>query len=374
MKTVTSQNLLDFLHEYFAYLGLEHEAKKYFTAKRFSSGLVLKLPMVCIVKSNRPSGTRGNQTHIHVTGDNRYFFFSSEDIKNAGGSTDDVEQNIMISEANINHLHGLTYSIDTLGLVKTHTMLKLGHGADKQVQIGKFRLDGKEFIDLRKGLYENDLLIFLQYSNSKQMMAIGIPKSFYSDTYDFDKVLFSRLESNDAIPVKNALSVIMNEYEDTDVVSDDDFIVDAVYQEMVNSTEPSETIYEPVKYIASLSEGKATKNNRPTTNPAIGKEAIKDSDFKCSANESHLTFIKKDGSAYMEVHHLIPLEYQDEFEYKLDTKANLVPLCPLCHKFIHYGKPEDRNPLLIRLYNERKEALEKSGLYVTLDKLIEFYE
>lgn len=373
MKTITSQNLLEFLRVYFASLGLGYEASQHFTAKRFSGGLVMKLPMVCIVKKNRPSGTPGNQTHIHVTGDNRYFFFSAEDIRGAEGSTDDVRQEIIVSEANIRKLNGKNYSGRDLGLKKTHTMLKLGHGAGKQVQISKLRLDGHDFIDLRNGLYENDLLVFLRYSDCDRMMAIGVPKSFYAGSYKFDRDLFPRLESNDAIPVKNALSLVMDEYEDTDVVSSDGLIADAVYQELVDAAKPGKTSYEPVKYNPSHPEGKDVKNNRPATNPAVGKEAIKDADYKCSVDGAHITFIKKDGTPYMEVHHLIPLEQQGKFEYKLDTKANLVPLCPLCHKLIHYGRMEDKKPILTRLYNERKEALKKSGLDITPENLNQYY-
>ena len=76
----------------------------------------------------------------------------------------------------------------------------------------------------------------------------------------------------------------------------------------------------------------------------------------------------------MEVHHLIPLEYQSDFTYKLDTRANLVPLCPLCHKQIHYGRMQEKKPILIQLYNERKEALKESGLDITLEQLIQYYE
>ena len=374
MKIITSQNLLEFLREYFESLGLGHEANQYFTAKQFSNGLILRLPMVCIVRNNRPSGTPGNQTHIHVTGGNRYFFFSAEDIRNATGSTDDVKQKIVVSEENIRDLNKQPSLGRGLGLKETHTMLKLGHGVNKQVQISKLRQDGQGFLDLRNGLYENDLIVFLQHSDGDCMTAIGIPRSFYAGSYKFDGELFLRLESNDAIPVKNALSIVMDEYEDTAVVSSDGLIVDAVYQEMVDVAEPSETSYEPVKYNPAHPEGKDVKSNRPSTNPAIGKEAIKDAGYKCSVDVAHTTFIKKDGTPYMEVHHLIALEQQGSFEYKLDTKANLVPLCPLCHKLIHYGRIEDKKPILTRLYNERKEALKESGLEITLDELIRFYE
>lgn len=39
----------------------------------------------------------------------------------------------------------------------------------------------------------------------------------------------------------------------------------------------------------------------------------------------------------MEPHHLIPLQYHEEFEWSLDVEANVVSLCSECHNQIHYG-------------------------------------
>ena len=76
----------------------------------------------------------------------------------------------------------------------------------------------------------------------------------------------------------------------------------------------------------------------------------------------------------MEAHHLIPLEKQKEFTNKLDTIANIVPLCPLCHKLLHHGKIEDIKPIITQLFIKRQEALKQSGLEITLEALIKLYE
>lgn len=176
------------------------------------------------------------------------------------------------------------------------------------------------------------------------------------------------------LPVQSALSAIQEEYTDHHMVSGNDIIPDAVYQDLVDAAEPAQTSYSPEEYIPSHPDGKNQKSNRPVTNPSIGKEAIKIAEYKCSVDESHHTFIKKDGTKYMEVHHLIPLEYQHKFKYKLDTKANLVPVCPLCHKLLHYGQIDDVAPILTRFYDHRKDLLQQSGLTVSLDTLVEFYK
>ncbi len=176
------------------------------------------------------------------------------------------------------------------------------------------------------------------------------------------------------LPIKSALRSVEDESSLLGDISGSDVISDAVYQDLVDAAKPIRTSYKPERYISQYPNGKEQKSNRPTTNPSLGKEAIKAAKYKCSIDKAHTTFIKKDGTTFMEVHHLIPLGYQSEFEFKLDTKANLVSICPLCHKRLHYGRIEDKTPILTCLYNKRKALLEKSGLFVTLEKLLTYYE
>lgn len=377
MITVTSKNLLDFVKAYFDSLGLAWAASEYFNAKTFAEGLVLNLPAVCLVPGNKPSTSRSKQTHIHVTGNNRYFFFNAEAVDSATVSSDDIPQNVLVSKQNLKALNGQPLLDGGLFFHPSHTMIKIACRAsqESQVQVSKLRMDGDLFIELRNSLYENDLLVFLKLRAGNAMVAVGIPRSFYEGEYEFQSDIYSGLESKGTVTVKNALAAVMNEYEDSDVVDGDEAITDAVYQELVNDADAPviSTSYEPVEYIPAAT-GKTTKSSRPSTNPSLGKEAISLNKFCCAVDAEHPTFIKKDGGRYMEVHHLIPLEWQSEFTYKLDTRANLVPLCPLCHKLIHYGRLEDKRPILTRLYNERKDALKESGLDITLDELIRFYE
>ena len=375
MITVTSKNLLDFVKAYFDSLGLGTEAGGYFNAKTFAEGLVLKLPAVCLVPANKPADSRSKQTHIHVTGNNRYFFFDSDAVNSAVVSSEDVQQNVLVSRQNLKALNGARLLDGGLFFAPSYTMTKIACRAsqESQVQISKLRLDGDLFIELRNSLYENDLLVFLKLRAGNALVAVGIPHSFYDGEYEFQSDIYSGLESKGTVTVKNALAAVMDEYEDSDVVDGDEAIADAVYQELVNDAPVIATFYEPVEYIPGNNE-KTTKSTRPSTNPSLGKEAISRNKFCCAVDKDHPTFIKKDGGRYMEVHHLIPLEWQREFAYKLDTRANLVPLCPLCHKLIHYGRMEDKQPILTQLYEERRDALRESGLEITLDELLRFYE
>jgi len=105
----------------------------------------------------------------------------------------------------------------------------------------------------------------------------------------------------------------------------------------------------------------------------ISESALRKANYLCELNNNHETFIKKSNhQRYMEPHHLIPLEFQDCFEYSLDVEVNIVSLCSNCHNEIHYGV--NYKNIIERLYYERKELLEKSGLYITLDELYKMYE
>ncbi|KFE42588.1 hypothetical protein SAGN_02522 [Staphylococcus agnetis] len=53
---------------------------------------------------------------------------------------------------------------------------------------------------------------------------------------------------------------------------------------------------------------------------------------------------------------------------------NIVSLCSHCHNLLHYGKFEDKKPILEKLFNERKKALSAVGLDITLEKLEAYYK
>lgn len=102
------------------------------------------------------------------------------------------------------------------------------------------------------------------------------------------------------------------------------------------------------------------------------KGAIIRANYKCNIDESHQSFISKRGKPYMEAHHLIPLSAQDNFSYGLDADANIVCLCPNCHRNLHYGK--DIKDMLNKLYDLRVKELEESGINISFDELLELYK
>lgn len=107
-------------------------------------------------------------------------------------------------------------------------------------------------------------------------------------------------------------------------------------------------------------------------NPDTAKLALRLVHYACELSCSNELFRRRDGeNSYVEAHHLIPLSYQNQFEYSLDVEANIISLCPSCHRMLHYGANAEK--YLTELYNERIERLKKCKIEITLDQLLEMY-
>ena len=97
----------------------------------------------------------------------------------------------------------------------------------------------------------------------------------------------------------------------------------------------------------------------------IVRQVLESEHFLCESNPEHQTFIASSSrKPYMEGHHLIPISMQDEFSNSLDVYANIVSLCPICHRLLHFGQKEDKKKMLVHLFDERKDRLIDSGIHV----------
>ncbi len=104
----------------------------------------------------------------------------------------------------------------------------------------------------------------------------------------------------------------------------------------------------------------------------ISLNALSHAGYECEIDGSHESFIRKNSNVkYTEPHHLIPMSFSAEFEHSLDVEENIVSLCSNCHNQIHYGR--DARELIKKLFFQRKDLLEKSGLEITLEKLLIMY-
>lgn len=93
-------------------------------------------------------------------------------------------------------------------------------------------------------------------------------------------------------------------------------------------------------------------NNRKVwiRNPKYASEALAYADYLLEFDNKHQHFISKfNGENYVEAHYLIPMQYQEQYDNILDIHANIVSLCLVCHKQIHYGQFQDKKEILDKL-------------------------
>ena len=112
--------------------------------------------------------------------------------------------------------------------------------------------------------------------------------------------------------------------------------------------------------------------NIPNRNRIIVKQVEEACNYCCNVDPSHRTFIVKDTDhQYVEGHHIIPLKNQKDLGLGLDCPANILVLCPTCHRFFHYGTYKEREEKLKSIYDQRGERLLNSGINLDRNQFLE---
>lgn len=101
----------------------------------------------------------------------------------------------------------------------------------------------------------------------------------------------------------------------------------------------------------------------------IKRQVIRAAQYMCEYDKGHKTFIAKTtGFQYMEGHHAIPISRQIDFDCSLDVYANVVCLCPVCHRLLHYGEDSIKENVLNKIYFERADRLVQSGIKISAEE------
>lgn len=108
---------------------------------------------------------------------------------------------------------------------------------------------------------------------------------------------------------------------------------------------------------------KNTKSETWRRSTIIKAQSIESAGYQCEINPDHKTFIaKSSGNPYMEGHHVIPMMKQRQFDSSLDVYANVVCLCPICHRLLHHGLDSEKEILIKKMYFDRADRLARSGI------------
>jgi len=112
-----------------------------------------------------------------------------------------------------------------------------------------------------------------------------------------------------------------------------------------------------------------------TRNPETAKNAVVAARYQCEIDVNHKDFISEATKEnYVEAHHLIPMEYQDDFESSIDIEANIICLCATCHKKLHHAIMSEKRPLIEKLYYQRIKRLKDCNVNITLQDLLKYYD
>lgn len=104
----------------------------------------------------------------------------------------------------------------------------------------------------------------------------------------------------------------------------------------------------------------------------VAMNALSHANYRCEVDQNHKTFLRKNLDInYTESHHLIPMIYSDLFNVSLDVEENIISLCSNCHSLLHYGR--DFENILEKLYNERIDDLNRVGINITFEQLLNMY-
>lgn len=110
--------------------------------------------------------------------------------------------------------------------------------------------------------------------------------------------------------------------------------------------------------------------------PAVARRALARAGHRCEADTTHASFLRKNTPhLYMEPHHLIPMAMTDYFGVSLDREQNIFSLCSNCHNQIHYGRKEDIQRLISKLFLSReREICSILGRAITLEDIYRIYK
>ena len=109
--------------------------------------------------------------------------------------------------------------------------------------------------------------------------------------------------------------------------------------------------------------------------PDMAYTARSNAGFKCENNPSHETFKSAVTSQqFVEAHHLIPMEFQDEHDASIDVPENIISLCPNCHRAFHNSIDKTKIELVKKFFSARKKALIEREININENKLLVYYK
>lgn len=149
------------------------------------------------------------------------------------------------------------------------------------------------------------------------------------------------------------------------------------FQKEIQEVECNEILSDTSKQEPNYSNG--TSGKTVVKKAYVSKQALKQANFKCEFDNSHVTFLTNKGVPYMEGHHLIPCtsanseNYWAKYRRNIDCIENIICLCPTCHRRIHFGSNDEKDTIIRFLYKKQISSLLAAGLNISINELLSLY-
>lgn len=213
--------------------------------------------------------------------------------------------------------------------------------------------------------------------NSSAFTRVGTCKQQYMCHITEKHAIYILEKALEVQNTRESRNVIQSALED--IVGDLESEYDSVEIENINtivesSSETVRPVWQGIREPQAMTESSGTGRAKPKRDPQRAANALMRANYCCEYDMYDRTFIRKNGKPYTEPHHLIPISKYRDFDYSVDVMENIVSLCSHCHNLLHYGRLEDKKPVLRKLYEERVDALHTVGLDITLEQLYEYYK
>ncbi len=216
---------------------------------------------------------------------------------------------------------------------------------------------------------EESITINLSYKKGMDEFIENNEKYFLKNNLDYNKFLCESQDFNLSLIERLNNPVIDSIIE---IKEDNQYILDINKVEIkpdkseISSNHLLEPVYLDIQTFKSKRDVK------------LGKYVIVSNNYKCSYDETHLTFISKStNNNYVEAHHLIPIQFQEQFwqdlKINIDAVQNIIALCPTCHRALHYGITQEKKRILKVLFDKQKNKLEEININIDKIQLIGFY-
>ena len=198
----------------------------------------------------------------------------------------------------------------------------------------------------------------------------------HKDFYDFTFSLLDEYSNIFNINVKNIYDFIMDNSDVFQAIYSDVFQLDSEdqYSYIVESNIEDKNINGPQEKIDDTTENNKSKIRKMSS--ILKRLAKERANYRCeleAMQDCRYFTSKENNQNYLEIHHLVPREFSNEFQHSIEIIDNYVALCPHCHKMLHYANDRERYSALKYLFNEREVKLKNKEINLSVNEIKSYY-